>query len=260
MSLIYHFQIASPATLTADSPEVTKTKVNDNHSLWNTELTTVSNGLEDSFSTLFGEGLTSTPTVTTSTSSLSVTVGTFKSLIGREISYAGGNFTALASQASGSVYFCQDSSWSLTLPTTKSYFKFADYVSTLTGVTSLTVSNGILVPKILGSISDTIEDINIPETAAYADYEIDHSALGTIAIPGFITLTTSPSADFSAYLIHTSESEADTAIAAGHTFPIDLAPDGTTFWVRILRNSGYYYADNPACNLTYVRTGLALGN
>ena len=255
MSLTFHFDIADPATLAQDSATVLRTKLNSNSSLWNTELQSTEDAFEDTFSTLFGQGLTSTPTVTTSTSSLSVTVAQFYALIGREINYAGGTFTALASQTAATIYFCQDSTWSTTLPTTKSYMIFGTYTSSLTGVTAFTLAAGVLMPQ-LSTLTGTFTDINVPDTAGFADYQIDHSATGTIVVPGFITLTVSPSTDFTAEQIYTSESEADTARTALHTVKMDILPNTTTSWVRISRKSGYYYSDNPNCDLTYSRTGM----
>ena len=257
MSLTYHFDIATPSTLVNQSANVLTTKLNDNSSLWNTELQSTEDAFENSLSTLFGEGLTSTPTVTTSTSSLSVTVASFYCLIGREILYAGGTFTALANQTDATIYFCQDSTWSTTLPTTKSYMIFGTYTSTAAGVTSFTLADGILMPQ-LSTFTGTFTDINVPDAAGFADYQIDNSALGTIVVPGFITATVSPSTDFTVEQIYTSESEADTARTALHTVKMDILPDTTTSWVRISRKSGYYYSDNPNCDLTYSRTGMVL--
>ena len=257
MALISYFTIASPATLDKDGKTVLRTKLNDNSSLWQSEMTAVEKRLELTADTLFGAGLTSTPTVTTSTSSLSVTVAAFTCQIGAYILYAGGTFTALANQTDATIYFCQDSTFSTTLPTTKSYMIFGTYTSTGVGVTSFTLATVIVIPQYT-TLSGTFTDINVPDVAGYADYQIDHSTLGTIIVPGFITLTVSPSTDFTVGQIYTSEVQADAARAASHTVLMNLLPNTTTSWVRISRRSGYYYSDNPNCDLTYSRTGLVL--
>jgi len=254
MSLTYHFEIAEPSTLVQDSATTLRTKLNANSSLWNTELQSTEDAFEDTFSTLFGEGLTSTPTVTTSTSSLSVTVAQFYCLIGREINYSGGVFTALANQTDASIYFCQDSTWSNTLPTTKSYLVFGTYTSTGVGVTSFTLSDGILIPKIVASVTDTVSDIVVPEAAGYADYFVDHESLGSFEINGFLTLNITPTTDFYVELLYAGcvHDTSDTQYSP----PRNITKTG--FHIRITRKSGYYYATNPTCDFTYTRTGLAI--
>jgi hypothetical protein len=249
MSLITHFTIQSPATLSNDDPDTTQTKINDNHSLWQSEMTDVEERLEDTVDTLFGAGLTSTPSTTYSDDSLSVTVGAFTCLIGAYISYAGGAFTALANQTNATMYFCQDSTWSSTLPTTKSYLSFCTYSSDADGVTELTLSDIIVIPQYV-SISDS-DTVTVPESAGYYDYQIDHSALASFITNGFIKLEVD-SDDYYAAILY-SEPYADGSDTE-HTAIHGITE--TTFWVRVTRKSGYYYSDDSDCVLTYTRTGL----
>ena len=251
MSIDYHKDIAAPYTFVGGESENTViTKTNDNFTLGETEAQAIEDRFEDTFSTIVGEGLTSTPTLTYSALSLSVTTGIFTSIIGYEVSYAGGNFTCLANQTDASIYFCQDGTWSTTLPTTKSYFIFATYTTNGVGVTSITLSDTIAIPQYI-SISDTITSISVPESPGYVDYFVDHTTLATFKIHGFIK----PLSDSDDYYISLPY---DGLISDGsdtqNTPPHAITETG--FYVRITRKTGYYYADDPACTLTYTRTGM----
>lgn len=250
MSLDHHIDVLAPATLENGDSTVYRTKFNDNFTRAKAETQKVEDRVEDTFSTLVGEGLTSTPTTAYNGSSLGVTIGAFTSLIGVEVVYAGGIATCLPNQTDASLYFCQDGTWSTSLPSTKSYFVFAIYTSDATGITAFTLSS---VKKLLSfkSITDTISGIVVPESPGYVDYYVDHSSIVSFLIDGFITLTVD-SDDFYVELLY------DTKIAYDSDTP-NTPPHAITeqgFYVRITRKSGYYYAGDNDCELTYIRTGM----
>lgn len=250
MSLDYHIDVLAPATLENGDSTVYRTKFNDNFTRAEEETQKVEDRVEDTFSTLVGEGLTSTPTTSYSGTSLGVTIGAFTSLIGVEVVYAGGIATCLASQTDASLYFCQDGTWSTTLPTTKSYFIFATYTTDATGITTFTLSN---VKKLLSyqSITDTISGIVVPESPGYVDYYVDHSSIVSFLVDGFITLTVD-SDDFYVELLY--DTKITYASDTPNTPPHAITEQG--FYVRITRQAGYYYADDNSCELTYIRTGM----
>ena len=252
MSISYHTAVLSPQTISNQNPADTKTTLNNNYTLGKTELQGKSDGHDDAFSTLFGQGLLTEPTVSYSGASLAITFGTFKVLIGTEIVYAGGVFTALANQSGASVFFCQDGTWATSTPGSKSYAVVGAYSSNGTGVTAFSLSSGLLIP-ILASVTDTVENIVVSEVAGYVDYYVDHSAIKKFCIPGFITMNVVPVSDFYVELLYNGlvHTDSDTLNDPAH----NMTEGG--FWVRITRKSGYYYSGNPDCSLTYTRTGLA---
>ena len=136
------------------------------------------------------------------------------------------------------------------MPTTKAYFVFATYTSNATGITEFTLSS---IRRLLSyrSITDSISGIVIPDIPGYVDYYVDHSSIVSFLIDGFITLTVD-SDDFYVELLY------DTKIAYDSDTP-NTPPHAITeqgFYVRITRKSGYYYAGDNDCELTYIRTGM----
>lgn len=252
MSLTVHTTVLTPQTVSNQNPKDAKQTLNDNFTLSKTELQAKADGHDDAFSTLFGEGLLTEPTVSYSAASLAITFGAFKVLIGTEVSYAGGNFTALANQTGASVYFCADGTWATAVPTGKSYAIVGSYTSTGTGVTAFSFTNAVVIPKLV-SVSDTIEDIVVPEVAGFVTGYVDHSSVQVFAIPGFITLNVDPVSDFYVELLYNGlvHTDSDTL-----TDPPQNMTEGG-FHYRITRRGGAYYATNPSCILTYTRTGLA---
>ena len=107
-----------------------------------------------------------------------------------------------------------------------------------------------MLPCELLTLTGTLEDLHVT-SLHYLDCELDHSADGIFQIPGFITLSVSPS----------------NAFAVEH---INLQNDtGSVFNFRVTRGesyrsySQYYYnsaSDHGAyalCTVTWTRTGLA---
>jgi len=254
MSLTVHSTVLSPTTISKQNPAAAKTTLNNNFTLSKTQLQAKADGHDDAFSTLFGEGLLTEPTVSYSAASLAITFGAFKALIGTEVAYAGGTFTALANKSalSGVVYFCADGTWDTAVPTTKSYAIVGSYTSNGSGVTAFSFTNAVVIPKLV-TVSDTIEDIVVPEVAGLVDYFVDHSSVQVFAIPGFITLNVTPVSDFYVELLYNGlvHSDSDTLNDPPH----NMTEGG--FWVRLQRRQGYYYAGNATADLSYTRTGIA---
>lgn len=255
MSLTYHTSVLSPQSVAGKSAAVAIQTLDANFLLAKTETQKVSDATTDTVSTLHGEGLLTVPTVAVSASSLAVTIGTFKALIGTEVVYAGGQFTALASQSAGVCYFCADGTFSTTLPTTKSYAIIGNYVSTGSGITSFTVANKLLIPKLV-TVTGTVANIVVPEVAGYAEGYVDHSATAVFAIDGLLTLNVTPTTDFYVEELYGGSMLASTSDTL--TAPPHQRTEGG-FWYKITRRETYLYSGNPTVSLTYKRTGLCLG-
>ena len=242
----------TPQTISNSNPTDTKSALNSNFTLGKTQLQSKSDGHDDALSTLLGEGLLTEPSVAYNAASLAIVFGTFKCLIGTEIVYAGGTFTALVNQTGASVYFQQDGTWSTVIPTTQAYAIIGTYSSNGTGVTAFTLAKGVLITT-LATVSDTIADILVPEVAGYATGYVDHSAVKVFCIPGFITMTVDPVSDFYVELLYNGlvHTDSDTLTSP----PQNMTEGG--FHYKITRRAGAYYATNSTCSLTYSRTGMA---
>lgn len=251
MSLTYHTAILAPQTLSNDSPVNFVTKANGNWTLGKTELQGAIDAVQDALSTLFGEGLLSLPTVSYSGSSLSVTIGTCKVLIGEEIVYAGGAFVALANQTGASCYFCQDGTFANTVPTTKSYAVIGTYNSNGTGVTSFTLSGGCVLPKLV-TVTGTVT-VNVPDDVDYATGYVDHSASTVFAIDGKLKLTVSDTDAFTIEELYPGGMIDHDSNFANN--PPHQRTDGG-FWYKVTRKADYYYSTDPNVTITYTRTGL----
>lgn len=252
--LTYHKTLTDvTAYATGDKGEVLRVKMNANEDQLIANAQSVEDALEDTIYETFGSGVLTgmVPSVGTG---LTVAVTTGTALIGRMLTaYAGGSIAVEANATPGYIYYNQDGTWTTnktgTPPSTKSYFEFCQYTSGAATVSAVTTP-----PKILPcnpvSYTQTFEDLLVEETH-YRDYLIDHTALGTLTIPGFITLTVTPS---DAFTVAHIDPELDTA---------------TSFYVRISRDPDYYdytdyyytsstdYGLYAQCDLTFVRTGLA---
>lgn len=253
MSLTYHTSVLSPQSVAGKSAAVAIQTLDANFLLAKTETQKVSDATTDTVSTLHGEGLLTVPTIAISGSSLAVTIGTFKALIGTEITYAGGQFTALASQSAGVCYFCADGTFSTTLPTTKSYAIIGNYVSTGSGVTSFTVANKLLIPKLV-TVTGTVANIVVPDGSAATGY-IDHSATAVFEVDGKLTLNVDTPANFYVAELYGGSMIGRTSDTLND--PPHQRTDGG-FWYSITRKDGYTYAADTACTLTYSRTGFSI--
>jgi hypothetical protein len=254
MSLIFHKAVATPANISNKSPQQFIATAEANWTLGKTELDTHSSAIQDAFSTLFGQGLLSCPSVSYSDASLAVTLGSFKALIGSEVAHAGGTFTALANQASpANCYLTQDGTLVNVVPTTKSYAIIATYTSNGTGVLTFTLTNKILIPALV-TVTDTIEGIVVPASPGYYDGYWDHSATYQLTIPGFVTMTVDPVSDFYVELLYNGLLHSDSNTL---TDPPHNQTEGG-IWYRVSRRQDYYYAGNPDCDITLSRSGLII--
>lgn len=252
--IIGHLDVLAPQTLSGDSGETARTKLNSNASLAESEAQKIEERVEHSLSSLFGEGLLTVPTIAYTGSSLAVTIGAFTYLCGVYLSYAGGQATLLASQTGATLYLNNDLTFSTTLPTVKSYVVFGTYTTSGSGVTSFALNNKLLLPKLV-TITGTVSGIVVPESPGYADGYLDHSSTSVVGIDGNLTLTVTPDSDFYVEELYS------TPVVTTDSDTLNSPPHNRTekgFHYRITRRSGYYYAGNNSASLTYTRTFLAI--
>jgi len=252
MALTYHKTVDSPYSFSEDSASTTKSKLNNNNTIFENNDQGIEDRLEDTLDDLFGSGIINGMEASLP-GGLAINVSSGAALIGVRVAWAGGNVSVQASQSPGYIYFAQDGTWSTSPPSDKSYITYASYTSNATDVTSVTRVAKILVPQIV-TYSDTISDIVILGDST--DYKIDHSAQGELEIIGTLKLNVTPSNIF--YVEH--------LYPGGITDDSDFETSGqpyedtkTVFYVRITRRSGYSYADYPTVTLDWERTGLAYG-
>jgi len=258
ISLTYHIQVATPASIANKTPAAFTETANANWTLGKTELQGFTDALQDALSSLFGEGLLTCPSVSYSEASLAVTLGTFKALVGKEVVYAGGPFTALANQTGAYCYLTQDGLFANTEPSTNAYAVIAEYDSDADGVTSFTLVNKILIPQ-LTTVTETFEDVLVPEDPGYYDGYWNHSegeAGVTFVVPGFVKLEVDPASDFYIELLYNGlvDSSSDTPNSPPH----NMTEAGIHF--RVTRIEGYYYVGNPTCTVVLSRSGLAVAS
>jgi len=253
MSLTYHTNPDNVATFGEDSKQVTKSKLNANFATCISNDALALEYLEDTLHALFSSG-TLAGMIPSFSTGLALTVSSGSALIGREITWVGGTVTLLANANPGYVYFCADCTWYVsttpTPPDNKSSYLYATYVSDATNIVSLTQCNKLVLPQLV-ILNDVID---IPVVDAYSDYYIDHTALGSLAIQGFLTLKLSPSNAF--YVKHINSGGITTDSDTLTSPPEEDTPTG--FWIRIVRKEGYSYGDNPIATLSWTRTGLSV--
>jgi hypothetical protein len=257
MTLITHKTVDAPATFASDSPAVSKSKLNSNFNVCENNEQDIEDRTEDSLEALFSSGTVSGMTAPVPSNSLGLVVADGAALIGVLITHTQDTVSCLASANPGYIYYCQDGTWVTNntgvAPTTKSNYLFATYTSDGSKLLTVTRQN-VLVLTYLQEIGDTINSIVV--TDAYADYFVDHSALGSFSMTGFLTLNVDNTDAF--YVTHinpgglTMDSDTENTGA-----PDEDTPSG--FWVRLTRKAGYYYAGNPTVSLTYTRRGFMTG-
>ena len=254
MPLITNIAVLSPQALSNDSAASTQTKLNANATLAKTESDKIEGRLENSLSYLCGEGFLTLPVVTSSSGSLQITFTACKVLIGCYLALPAGAATLLASQTSGVLYLNNDLTFSTTIPTTKSYMIFGSYVTTGSGVTTFTLSSKLLIPKLV-TVTDTVENVNVPESPGYVELTIDHSDEAVFEIDGKLKLNVTPLTDFYIEELYTGgliDEDSDYPNSPPHQ-----RSDGS-FSVKVTRRAGYYYADQNDCSISYVRSGMAI--
>ena len=254
MPIVNHIDVLTGQTLSNDSAATTQSKINANTALAESEGQKTQDRLENTASYLCGEGFLTLPVVTSSSGSLQITFTACKVLIGCYLALPQGAATLLANQAAGTVWLQNDLTFSNTLPTTKSYMVFGTYVSNGSGVTSFTLSSKLLIPKLV-TVTDTVADINIPESPGYTDVYVDHSDEAVFEVDGKLKLTVTPATDFYVQELYTGAMVDETS-AYEHTPPHQRTDGGFSF--RCTRRAGYYYADQNDCTVTYSRSGLAI--
>jgi len=252
MPLDYHISLDARSTFTTQGPQATKSKLNENFDICEANEQNIEDAFEDSFHDLCGDGVIS-GMVPSYTTGLQLSVSSGYALIGRIIPWNGGTVAVLANADPGYIFYAQDGTFHVDLdntpPSDKSSFLYATYTSDGSDILSVTRQNRLVLPK-LKSISDTIENILVTDSSA--DYHVDHSALGSILIQGYLDLQLSnPEAFFIEQLYpQTVSDDSDTENSPPH------ATTPTGFWIRITRKAGYSYSDAPTVDLTYTRYGL----
>lgn len=218
-------------------------RMNDNYDALLAAAQGVEDRLEDIAYEAFGSGVLS-GMVPSAGSGLNIDVTAGYALIGHVVDYAGGSASVEASQTDASLYFAQDGNFYTSAPTGQPYFTLCTYSSDGSSVTSVSTKTSVL-PCTVETITDTFEDVTV-DSSHTLDYEIDHSATTTFQIPGFITVSVSPS---NAFDIEHIDMEDDT---------------GDTFTVRVTRKDAYqsyeYYAEGEeyeTVDITFTRTGLS---
>lgn len=223
-------------------------RMNDNYDTLIAAAQGVENRLEDVAYEMFSSGVLS-GMVATVGSGLNIDVTSGTALVGILVDYAGGSVSVPASQTDASVYFAQDGNFYTSIPTGQAYFTFCTYSSDGSSVTSVGTTTKVLPPQMV-TITDTFTNLHVGSSHELI-YEIDHSATNEFLIPGFITLTVSPSTAFSVEQTNMNE------------------VTGTVFDVKITRNDSYheyddyYYVDSEnhgeyaLCDLTFTRKGFA---
>ena len=246
--LTYHKTLTGATDVTSGlTGTQLRDRMNDNYDALIAATQGVENRLEDIAYEMFGSGVLSGMAASVG-SGLSVSVAAGYALAGHVVDYAGGNVSVLANQTDANLYFAQDGNFYTAAPAGKSYFTFCTYTSNGSAVTAVGTTTKVM-PLSLVTITGTFENILVSSTHTI-DYEIDHSASGTFQIPGFITLSVTPSAAFT--VVH-----------------VDMEEDtGSTFTARITRNEAYqdtadyYYTDENThgayalADLTFTRTGI----
>ena len=218
-------------------------RMNDNYDTLIAAAQGVENRLEDIAYEMFGSGVLSGMAASVG-SGLNIDVTSGYALVGHIVDYAGGTASVLASQTDASLYFAQDGNFYTAAPSGQPYFTFCTYSSDGSSVTSVGTVAKVL-PLSLVTITDTFENVRV-DSSHTLDYEIDHSATATFQIPGFITVSVSPSNAFTIEHINMDE---DT---------------GDTFTVRVTRGEAYQdYADYredggeyATVDITFTRTGI----
>lgn len=254
MPIVNHIDVLTGQTLSNDSAATTQSKINANTALAESEGQKIQDRLENAASYLCGEGFLTLPTVTSSSGSLQITFTACKVLIGCYLALPAGSATLLASQTGASLFLNNDLTFSTTTPTTKSYMIFGTYTTTGSGVTTFTLSSKLLIPKLV-TVTDTVENVNVPESPGYVELTIDHSDEAVFEIDGKLKLNVTPLTDFYIEELYTGgmvDEDSDYPNSPPHQ-----RSDGS-FTVKVTRRAGYYYADQNDCSISYVRSGIAI--
>lgn len=239
--LPYNKEIAAPTEyVSGTSGTALKTQFNNNQTTLHNGIQDVENRLENSLYELFGSGVLDGMEASIGTG-LSVDVTAGYALIGIVVDYAGGTVSVEANQSDGKIYFAQNGLFYTSPPSGVAYFEFCSYVSDASSVTSVGSVTKVM-PCRLTTITDTFTNVAVGATHTL-DYLVDHSSLGEFVIPGFITVSVSPS---NVFTIEHIDMEDDT---------------GTTFKVRVSREAAYQSAYEQSglyaeCDITFTRTGI----
>lgn len=222
-------------------------RMNDNYDTLLAAPQGVENRMEDIAYEMFGSGVLS-GMVPSAGTGLNISVTSGYALAGHIIDYAGGSVSVPASQTDASLYFAQDGNFYTSAPSGQPYFTFCTYSSDGSSITAVGTATKVL-PLQLVTITDTFTDLHVGSSHELV-YEIDHSATNEFIIPGFITLSVSPSTAFS--VVRTNV----------------YAETGTVFNAKITRETAYqtysyyYYrsggdhGEYALCDLTFSRTGF----
>lgn len=248
--LTYHKALTGPTAYVAgEAGEALRAKFNSNEDTLLDAAQAVEDRAEDLVYELHGSGVL-TGMVASAGTGLSVDVTQGSAIIGIIVDYAGGAISVLANQTNAPLYFGQDGNWYTAAPSEVSYFEFCTYTSNDSAVTAVGETAKVMLCS-LQTVTDTFEDLAV-DSSHEREYKVDHSASLEFLVPGFITVSVSPS---DAFTVEHINAEDDT---------------GTTFSVKITRNASYrdyadYYIDGEDhgdyayCDLTFSRTGLANG-
>jgi hypothetical protein len=144
MALTYHFIVDPPYDFTTDSKETARTKLNANSNIFEYNEQQIENRLEDTLDDLFDAFVISGMVGSINAGTLTFAITSGVALIGTRVVCASGNVTVAASQSTQPIYFCQDGTWTVVTPTTKSYLIWGTYSSDGSEITVLTKTVGTL--------------------------------------------------------------------------------------------------------------------
>lgn len=138
MAITNNITIQDAALFTIDSRYSTKTKLNDNFSLMNSNFDAIESRFEDAFDDIFGKCILSgmVPTVN---ADLTFSVTSGRALIGARVDCTATTVTVLASQTNAYVYFMNDGTWGTTVPSGKTGMAYAIYSSNVSAITAFKV-------------------------------------------------------------------------------------------------------------------------
>ena len=250
MALTYNYTWEVPATFTIDSRTATKTKLNNNFTLIGTAITGIQSGVEDTFDDIFSKGILSGMTATVA--NLIATIAAGRALIGTAITYAGGTATVLASQTNASLYFCQDGTFTTTLPTTQSYMTYAIYSSDGSAITAwkvvaprflFTAAGGALV-EYYGAAKAVTNALKITNKQVAADMDGTGSAIQFNQF--YYHATTPTEADAARIVVATETDWTSTASTQDSYMSFEVALDGTVGEKMRITSSGNVGIQNTA--------------
>lgn len=243
MALTYYYDLASVSTFTNNDARDTKTKLNSNFALLNTNVIGIDNRFEFALDALFGNVILDGLAITYGGTGLSFTAGAGSALIGTRIQVSSNTtVTVLGSQSGAKIYLGNDGAFYTAIPAGIDYMEYVTYSSDASNITAIKITartatlGASPVIEVAGTAKANKDALILRNITNAADMDGTGTAL---TFQQWYYHATAPAADDSGRIAAITEQDwTDTASTRDSALAFSVSVDGTLVEYMRIKSTG----------------------